>query len=126
MAPDDFRIWIGDFARRQWKPNWMHSSLRITESEHEGMQAWAIHPDGSPRANTQTTTFVAGRLFIHVFSCPSRHILNEHALTQFVDSRLIQIWPSKLPFIAWPPKAITDRAADRLAGDIFFRLTARM
>jgi hypothetical protein len=116
-APNDFRIWIGDYERKDWVPHWGHFSLRI--SEHEGAQGWTIHPDGTPRSNTQTTTFVVGRLFIHTYSCPFPEILHADKVVRAIDSRLIQIWPPRHSFLVWPAGGITDRDADRLAGAIF-------
>jgi hypothetical protein len=122
IAPNDFRIWIGNYERREWIPHWGHFSLRI--SEDEGPQGWTIHPDGTPRSNTQTTTFVVGRLFIHCYSCPFPEILHAEKVVRAVDSRLVQIWSPRHSFLVWPAAAITDRDADRLAGAIFDRLDA--
>jgi hypothetical protein len=119
-APNDFRIWIGDYERKEWVPHWGHCSLRI--SAHEGEQGWAVHPDGTPRSNTQTTTFVVGRLFVHAYSCPFPEILHADKIVSFVDSKLVQIWPPRHSFLLWPPAAISDRDADGLASAIFDRL----
>jgi hypothetical protein len=109
-APNDFRIWIGDYKRDDWIPHWGHFSLRI--SEHEGAQDWTVHPDGTPRSNTQTTTFVVGRLFIHGYSCPFPEILNADKIVRTVVT-------PRHSFLVWPSAAITDRDADRIAGAIF-------
>ena len=122
-APNSFRIWIGDFERKEWKPYWGHSTLRISPTEHEGTQGWAIHPDGTPRSNTQTTMFVIGRLYVMVYSCPFPEILNSQTIVRQVDSRLTQIWPPRYSIVLWPPTdTLNDREADRLAGAIFGRL----
>jgi hypothetical protein len=119
-APDAMRIWIGDFRRGTWVPSWTHSSLRISG---DGLpDSMCRYDDGWPRANTQMTTLVFGRLYVHAFSCPYPEILNSSGLTNFVDSRLIQIWPLRHSFIRWPFNVISDRDADRLAGDIFLAL----
>jgi hypothetical protein len=119
-APNDFRIWIGHFERKEWKPHWGHFSLRIYQ--FEGEQKWAIHPDGTPRSNTQTSTFVVGRLFIHAYSCPFPEILHADKVVSGVDSKLVQIWPPRHSFLVWPAAPITDRDADRLVDAIFRRL----
>ena len=33
IPPDNMRIWIGNFARKNWKADWAHNSLRIAENE---------------------------------------------------------------------------------------------
>lgn len=124
-APDGFRIWIGDFKRNEWKPHWGHSSLRISETEHEGMQGWALRPDGSPRPNTQTTMFIVGRLFIIVFSCPFPEILNMQDIVWPVDTRLSQIWPPRYSFLTWPPAdTLDDMDAALLSQAIFSALSS--
>jgi hypothetical protein len=120
-APNNFRVWIGDYKRHKWKPVWAHSSLRI--SNHEGIYAWTVHPDGTPRSNTQMTTFVVGRLFIHAYSCPFPEILNAEKAVRTVDDRLSQIWPPRYSFLTAPlTDTINDREADRLTGAIFGQL----
>ena len=122
-APNDFRIWIGDFDRKEWRPHWGHSSLRISAAEYEAPQGWTTHPDGTPRVNTQTTVFVVGRLFILAYSCPFSEILHAEKIVDAVDSRLSQIWPPRHSFLLWPPAdTLSDRSADNLAGSIFSRL----
>ena len=115
--PDNMRIWIGNFDRRNWKADWAHNSLRI--SENEGRYPWTVNPDGTPRPNTQTTTYVTGKLYIHAFTCPFPEILYSTKLTGPVDRALVQIWPIKHRFIAWQLPVVTDRQADTLAAHIF-------
>src|SRR5262249_11321537 len=87
QAPDCMRIWIGDYQRNRWPVRWVHNSLLI--SEHETPYPWAIGPNGVPRPNTQITTFVLGRLYLHAFSCPFEEILRAFE----PDTRLLaQIW----------------------------------
>jgi hypothetical protein len=120
-APSNFRIWIGDYERKEWPGHWVHNSLRITE--HEGVQGWTVHPDGTPRSNTQAVTFVVGRLFIHAFACPFPEILSAGKIVETVDARLSQIWPPRHSFLIWPPTdTLNDREADRLTAAIFNRL----
>lgn len=116
-APADLRIWLGNYKRGDWKPHWIHNSLRISEAE--GRYPWTINSEDTPRPNTQTTTYVAGQLFVHAFSCPFPEVLNARKITDVVDSHLLQIWPIRHSFVAWPPTAIIDRQADNLAGYTF-------
>ncbi len=112
-----YRVWIGTFDRQNWKAYWAHNSLRI--SQGEGRYPWTVNPDGTPRPNTQTTTYVAGTLYIHAFTCPFPEILNSVKLTGPVDRALVQIWPIRHSFIAWQLAVLTDRQADTLAAHIF-------
>ena len=122
-APSSFRIWFGDFERRNWPPHWAHSSLRITQSEHETSQGWAVYPDGTPRPNVQTSVIVVGRLYILVFSCPFREILHSPTITRIFFNRLVEISPPTTGYIAWPPfPTLTDRDADYFTGAIFRQL----
>jgi hypothetical protein len=120
-APRDFRIWIGDYERKNWLGHWVHNSMRITENE--GVQGWTVHSDGTPRSNTQTVTFVVGRLFIHTFGCPFPEILEARKIVEPIEARLIQVWPPRHSFLVWPPNsALTDIEADTLTMAIFARL----
>jgi hypothetical protein len=121
LAPRNFRIWIGDYERKDWVGHWVHNSMRITE--HEGVQGWTVHPDGTPRSNTQTVTLVVGRLFIHAFACPFREILEARKICDVIDNRLSQIWWPRHSFLAWPPTdTLNDTDADQLTMAIFARL----
>lgn len=120
-APRNYRIWIGAYERKNWPAHWVHNSMRITEQE--GVQGWTVHPDGTPRSNTQTVTLIVGKLFIHLFSCPFPEILEGRKLVQFVENRLIQIWPPRHSFLTWPPvPPLNDTEADQLTMSIFARL----
>ncbi len=112
--PDNIRIWIGNFDRRNWKADWAHNSLRI--SRERGRYPWTVNPDGTPRPNTQTTTYVAGKLYIHAFTCPFPEILNSTKLTGPVDRALVQIWPIRHSFIAWRLPVLTDMAGRCVGG----------
>lgn len=121
LAPRNFRIWIGDYERKDWVVHWVHNSMRITE--HEGVQGWTVHPDGTPRSNTQTITLVVGRLFIHAFACPFREILEARKICDVIDNRLSQIWWPRHSFLAWPPTdTLNDAEADRFTMAIFARM----
>jgi hypothetical protein len=120
-----FRIWIGDYERDHWPPHWAHSTLRITEfsAQQEATQAWAVHPDGTPRPNTQTTVFVVGRLYILAFTCPFSELLHSRTITNLMTDKLVQIWPPRHGYIGWPPRfTLKDKDADDLAGAILRKL----
>jgi hypothetical protein len=115
--PHTMRIWIGNFDRQNWKANWAHNSLRISDNEERF--PWTVNPDGTPRPNTQTTTYVAGKFYIHAFTCPFPEILGSRKLTGPVHRQLMQIWPIEHSLVAWRLPVLTDRQADTLAAHIF-------
>jgi hypothetical protein len=121
LAPREFRIWVGNYERKSWIGHWVHNSMRITENER--IEGWAIHSDGTPRANTQTVTLVVGRLFIHAFNCPFPEILESKKLVKPIEDSLVQIWPPRHSFLTWPPTTtLGDAQADSLSMAIFAAL----
>jgi hypothetical protein len=119
-APNNFRIWIGDYERGDWKGHLGHFTLRI--SQFPGEERWARQADGTPKSNTQITTFVVGRLFIHAYSCPFPEILHADKVVREVDASLVQIWPPRHSTITWPAARVTDQRADQLVDAIFRQL----
>jgi len=69
--PNNWRIWIGKYEREKWAGQWRHNSFPIYP-EKEIMQAAA---SGKRLPNHQTTSFVIGKLFVHVFSGHFRGII---------------------------------------------------
>jgi hypothetical protein len=112
---ENWKIWIGDFERVNWKGQLVHFTVPISSPLHRP----ETMDNGLPRPNTQTMTFVVGRLFVHVASS---------VIDIFEDWRLArpdllkQIWPIRRNIIGWPPKiAVTDRIADDIAGEFHRR-----
>jgi hypothetical protein len=69
----------------------------------------------APRPNTQTTTFVVGRLYIHAVSSAT-DIFEDWRLAR--PDLLAQVWPLHRNIVAWPPAAVlTDRDADQIASE---------
>lgn len=66
--------------------------------------------------NTQTTTYVAGRLYVHALSSGvSGGALNWQF--QSSDSHVLRrIWPAVDYSFLWPPPTMNDQDADRIAG----------
>jgi hypothetical protein len=109
----NWKIWLGHYERKEWVGQWVHNMMPISSKER-------VHPtdDGMPRANTQTTTLVFGRLYVHVFSCEYPDVVSKIELGERGNLVLAQIWPIIQTFIVWPREAMTDRDADNLAGAI--------
>lgn len=68
---NSFRIWIGKYERESWGGQWRHNTLPIYSSnEIEEVSERSVRCP-----NHQTTTFIVGKLFVHVFSGHFRHII---------------------------------------------------
>jgi hypothetical protein len=121
-APGSWKIWIGNYERKDWIPHWVHTSLRI--SDHQLPEKWAMQTDGVQWSNVQTTTMVVGQLYIHAFSCPFPEILDMVHPDSRAAAFLAPIWPKQESVIAWPVNPMGDREADDFAGSIFNALDA--
>jgi hypothetical protein len=111
--PTGWRIWIARYRRNRWKGEWVHLAVPILDAENSvGLKAGDHAPP-----NTQTTTFVIGELYVHVMSSSQHPDLTAKWLWPAfsrLSRLLIQIWPPKESFIAWPPESLTDRDADTI------------
>ncbi|MBI4923876.1 MAG: hypothetical protein HY834_19255 [Devosia nanyangense] len=109
-APKHWKIWIGHYERHKWVPVVAHSAAEIVSDTHDGMYA----PPNRPVApNTHATTFVVGKLFVHVFGSTMPRVLRKQDVPVSGVSRLWPFWESP---IWWPPKVtLTDNDADAIA-----------
>jgi hypothetical protein len=108
-APSNWKIWIGDYQKENWKGLLARFCVPISSKKHRIKRM----DNGLPRPNTQAVTFVVGRLYVHVAS--SATDIFEHWHLNRPDL-LVQIWPVRRNIVAWPPTTMTDRDADRIAG----------
>lgn len=111
-APPHWRIWIGDYERDKWRSRWFHNTLLVQTPEHvpEGAD------DGVSRPNTQTTTLVVGRLYIHAMSSSVPNLVDRFVFVGSGTPKLRQIWPIIDDKMDWPPAlAITNGEAHSIA-----------
>jgi hypothetical protein len=109
---DTWKIWIGRFIRRDWKPHWQKNSIPIIDGDvDENLPL--------PLPNTQTTTLVFGELYVHAFSSVFPSVVADPRITNKKIEKIAQLWPISKQFIAWPINPITDQEADTLSGEIF-------
>jgi hypothetical protein len=118
--PDTWKIWITRYQRDKWPNYFARNLLPVTgfplASGEEYVPEFAA--DGTPRPNTQTTTFVVGELYVHAFSSVCPDLITKFGIGAPLSERICQIWPVREHFIAWPIEPISDRIADNLAGAI--------
>lgn len=114
----DWRVWIGYYPGGIWAHQWEHTSVPIVGGE-ELPSAEKVY---TPLPNTQTTTFVVGKLYVHTMSSSYPDIttnwrwLNNTRL----QSLLIPIFPSDLQFIAWPVHRVSEGDV-KLSSEMFIR-----
>lgn len=69
--------------------------------------------NGTPRPNTQTVSFVVGRLYVHARSSVTDVFENWRMVR---EDMLPQIWPVRRNVVGWPPTiTLSDRDADNIA-----------
>jgi hypothetical protein len=107
-SPPNWKIWIGDHERGKWPGLLAHFAVPISSPKHVP----EIMDNGIPRPNTQTMTFVVGRLYVHVCSSVT-DVFEDWRLSR--PYMLAQIWPIRRNIVVWPPKTISDRNADQIA-----------
>ena len=111
--PQNWRIWIGKYEREKWAGQWRHNSFPIY-SEDKIMEVTA---SGKRLPNHQTTSFIIGKLFVHVFSGHFRGIIMrwDWQNAPRALNALRQVWPIEQNVVHWPGAVMTDRDASDFA-----------
>jgi hypothetical protein len=121
-APENWKIWIGNYQRNNWKPYRIRHALAVTEDETA--EGPGIHDDGVATPNTQMTTLVFGRLYVHAISSTIPEVIKCLNFPNPVSAILAPIWPPRNAVLDWPlSQTMTDRDADSAAGFLFLSAT---
>jgi hypothetical protein len=107
-TPSNWKIWIGDFQKKNWKGLLARFCVPISSKKHRIKRM----DNRLPRPNTQAVTFVVGRLYVHVVSSVTDIFEDWHL---YRPDLLVQIWPVRRNIVAWPLTTMTDRDADGIA-----------
>jgi hypothetical protein len=110
-APSNWRICIGDFEKKKWPGLLVRFVVPIRGPKHRPQ----LMDNGLPRPNTQSVTFVVGRLFIHVRSSAT-DIFDNLRLAR--PDILAEIWPIPRRIIGWPRRPLNDHDADSIASSL--------
>jgi hypothetical protein len=111
-APPSMKIWIGYYERDKWKGVWIHITIPISDENHIPQRS----KFGVDFPNMQATTFVIGKLFIHVLSSELTGVVRANEIRRGAKSQLYRIHSLKNSPLGWPPPVrITDRDADTIA-----------
>lgn len=105
--PPGWRVWIAPYNREANVGQWIHCSLPILDTENVPytFKGEILFP------NTQTTTFIVGKLFVHTMSSHDPANINAWDWQSALRARtlLTQIWPIRQMIIGWPTQILTDR-----------------
>jgi hypothetical protein len=112
---ENWRIWIGNYERRQWNAQWAHSAAGIAP-------VTSMARPGPQIPNTQTTTIIVGKLYAHIFSSEIQSLVSRASLGKRGVERLARIWPIQEDFIVWPPRPMSDIEASELSTAILVDL----
>jgi hypothetical protein len=110
-APSNWRICIGDFEKKKWPGLLARFVVPIRGSKHRPQ----LMDNRLPRPNTQSVTFVVGRLFIHVRSSAT-DIFDNVRLTR--RDILAEIWPIPRRILGWPRSPLNDHDAYSIASSL--------
>jgi hypothetical protein len=86
----------------------VHNTLPVTD----GADRVHVTDDGFPLPNTQATTFVIGKLYVHALSTAIGGGINRQRVRV---PGVVQLWPFKQSPMGWPRRSLTDDEAERIA-----------
>lgn len=106
-ALKNWKIWIGLIENKAWMGKYDHATFCVS-SEDNVMKT----SEGVPIPNTQATTFVVGKLYVHALSSSSMDLRKQQ-----VSTRLVQrLWPNSVRLLKWPPRhALSDGEAEGIS-----------
>jgi hypothetical protein len=107
-VPSDWKIWIAYYDRQEWPRMYVHNTLPVSD----GRDSINHTDDGFPLPNTQATTFVIGKLYVHALSTAIRGGINRQRVQV---PGVVQLWPFKQSPIGWPRRSLTDDEAAGIA-----------
>jgi hypothetical protein len=105
----NWKIWIGDYEQGNWPGLLARFVVPIRAPHHVPKPM----DNGLPRPNTQTASFLVGRLYVHARSSTTDVFENWRLVR---SDMLAQIWPVRRNVVGWPTTiTLTDRDADGIA-----------
>lgn len=116
-------VWIGYYERKKWVPEWIGRPLSILPEERFAKRSSRV----PTHFNSNATTQVIGRLFIHVIHTPMPGLIERWRFSLPHGGSLFRIWPAAEYSINWPGQVMTDKDADVAATAFAMRVveTAR-
>jgi hypothetical protein len=94
----NWKFWIAAIDHPDWIGRYVHTSMRVASKRQASKTTEGV----IPVPNTQTTTFVVNKLYIHTISSTARGLdLGKQEIRRGMAQR---IWPRSPPIIQWPPR----------------------
>ena len=119
----DWKIWVGYYDGGIWSHQWKHASLPIVGGKDLPSAEYVY----TPLPNTQTTTFVVGKLYVHTMSCGYPDVVSnwQWLLNNRLRNLLVPIWPVRPQIVTWPIHGVND-ADVQLSSEMFIRWTEQI
>lgn len=111
-APPSMKIWIGYYEKDNWPAVWAHATFPVGS---EGIVPRRSEL-GVDFPNTQTTTFVIGKLYAHILSSDIVSLVRSNDMKGNARKLLYRIQPVRSSPLGWPPSLkLSDQDADAIA-----------
>lgn len=100
-------VWIGHFERRHFGPEWVSRPFLLVPEN----VALSRKNDAATYFNSNASTQIVGKLFIHVVHSPMTNFIPRLNFHPPGRGNLFRIWPASQTSIRWPAQALDDRDA---------------
>lgn len=116
-APQDWwAIWIGTYARKKWKSEFISTPFRI---DHDFKFSTGKRPRAWP-PNAVAATQIIGRLYVHTVYCAHPNLATRWKYTPprvpALTGNLVKIWPpTGVGIRKWPQARLTEKDAQIVA-----------
>jgi hypothetical protein len=108
-------VWIGSFERGNWIPEWVSRPMLIVPDKVAQRRKSYL----ATHFNSNSTTQVLGKLYIHVMHTPMLALIKRWRFSFPHKGALFRIWPPVESSIKWPGAPLDDAAADAVADALF-------
>jgi hypothetical protein len=114
-------VWIGHYERKDWLPEWVSRPMLLVSHEIANRR---VNYE-TTHFNSNSTTQVLGKLFIHVIHTPMTSLIKRWRFSFPHKGAFFRIWPPVQSSIKWPGAALDDRSADDIS-DALFRYMSKV
>jgi hypothetical protein len=108
----NWKVWIGHYERDKWGGTLIRNTIPMISPNHIPNRS----DDGRDLPNTQTTTFIICKLYVHVLSSDIAGIPRSQDFKGAARKALFRVWPFRESPLSWPPPTkLTDADAAGVA-----------